>query len=80
MKKPKVAIVGSLNMDLVVSMQRMPKLGETLTGDSMAVGEDGFGQHILEDMKRYGVSDSAARRIYQTLQYSDTERNRVRIA
>jgi ribokinase len=24
-----------------------------------AVGEDGFGQHILEDMKRYGVSDYA---------------------
>jgi ribokinase len=85
MRKPKITVVGSLNMDLVVSMQRMPKQGETMAGESIhyipggkganqavgcarlggdvvmigAVGDDGFGRHILEDMRRYGVSDSA---------------------
>ncbi|MCU6707721.1 ribokinase [Paenibacillus sp. J5C_2022] len=84
-KKPKVTVVGSLNMDLVVSMPRMPKQGETLTGDAIhyipggkganqavgcarlgaevtmigAVGSDGFGERILQDMRRYGVSAEA---------------------
>ncbi|NEW08403.1 ribokinase [Paenibacillus sp. SYP-B3998] len=32
MKQPHIVVVGSLNMDLVVSMPRMPKLGETVSG------------------------------------------------
>lgn len=34
MSKPKVTIVGSLNMDLVVTAERHPKIGETLTGET----------------------------------------------
>ncbi|MFD0958683.1 ribokinase [Paenibacillus chungangensis] len=82
---PKVTVIGSLNMDLVVSMPRMPKQGETLTGDAIhyipggkganqavgcarlgadvtmigAVGSDRFGEHILQDMRRFGVSVEA---------------------
>lgn len=33
MSKPKVTIVGSLNMDLVVTAERHPEIGETLTGE-----------------------------------------------
>lgn len=32
---PKIVIVGSLNMDIVVSTERLPAIGETLTGKSI---------------------------------------------
>ncbi|MDQ0086878.1 ribokinase [Paenibacillus anaericanus] len=35
MKKRKIFVVGSLNMDIVVSTDRLPKRGETLTGQSV---------------------------------------------
>ncbi|BBH25032.1 ribokinase [Paenibacillus baekrokdamisoli] len=35
MKKRKIVIVGSLNMDIVVSTDRLPRSGETLTGHSV---------------------------------------------
>jgi ribokinase len=35
MKRPKIVVVGSLNMDLVVTMERMPKSGETIQGQQI---------------------------------------------
>lgn len=35
MEPVRIVVVGSLNMDLVVSMSRMPKMGETLHGDEL---------------------------------------------
>lgn len=35
MTRPNIAVVGSLNMDLVVAMNRMPRLGETISGESI---------------------------------------------
>ncbi|MCR2803830.1 ribokinase [Paenibacillus soyae] len=35
MTKPRIAVVGSLNMDIVVSMPRLPRLGETIGGNEV---------------------------------------------
>ncbi|CAH1206349.1 Ribokinase [Paenibacillus plantiphilus] len=35
MSKPRIAVVGSLNMDIVVSMKRQPQMGETIAGDAV---------------------------------------------
>jgi ribokinase len=35
MMRPKIVVVGSLNMDLVVTMERMPKSGETIQGQQI---------------------------------------------
>ncbi len=34
-KRPNIVVIGSLNMDLVVTMERMPKVGETVHGQSI---------------------------------------------
>lgn len=39
----KILVAGSLNMDLVISAERMPKLGETLHGDGFSVIPGGKG-------------------------------------
>ncbi|MEO3959026.1 PfkB family carbohydrate kinase, partial [Chromobacterium piscinae] len=39
----RVLVVGSINMDLVASAKRMPKLGETLLGDGFATYPGGKG-------------------------------------
>ena len=39
----KVVVVGSLNMDLVVRAQRLPRAGETLPGDSFFTVPGGKG-------------------------------------
>ncbi|QJC50877.1 ribokinase [Paenibacillus albicereus] len=77
----RVAVAGSLNMDLVLRMDRMPKAGETISGSALhtlpggkganqaagcarlgaetemigRVGADGFGEQLLEQMRRMGV-------------------------
>ncbi|KAG8981765.1 hypothetical protein FRB90_007019 [Tulasnella sp. 427] len=85
-KKPTIAVVGSLNYDLVTRVPRLPNLGETLTARSFgtncggkganqavaaarladscekldvkmvgAVGGDGFGQEMKDEMRKHGV-------------------------
>ncbi|MED3912466.1 hypothetical protein P4597_25550 [Peribacillus simplex] len=41
--KPNIAVVGSLNMDIVVSVEQLPKEGQTLLGERMleVLGEKG---------------------------------------
>lgn len=39
----KILVIGSLNMDLVISSERMPKLGETLQGNGFSVIPGGKG-------------------------------------
>lgn len=76
-----IVVIGSLNMDVVISAKRMPKLGETILGDHVsylpggkganqavgiaklggdvnmigAVGDDSFGEVILEQLKNHKV-------------------------
>ncbi len=48
MRNPKVAIVGSANVDLVLRTERMPIKGETLIGDAYGIftGGKGFNQAV----------------------------------
>ena len=41
--KPKIAVVGSMNVDIFLKMRRMPKLTETVASDSM---EKAFGGKV----------------------------------
>lgn len=43
MSKPKVAVLGSANMDLVVTVERAPQLGETVTGKTFHTVPGGKG-------------------------------------
>jgi ribokinase len=42
-KKPEIVVVGSLNMDLVTRVQRLPAGGETMTAESFTTGPGGKG-------------------------------------
>jgi len=77
-----IVVLGSLNVDMVVSTDRMPKVGETISGKEIriisggkganqavscarlgskvvmlgAIGNDQFGQQVLDDLTSYGVN------------------------
>ncbi|MBA9087956.1 ribokinase [Fontibacillus solani] len=81
MNKPRVVVIGSLNMDIVVETERSPQVGETLLGERIrfipggkganqavaasrlgaetamigAVGDDAFGQELLNALRDDGV-------------------------
>ena len=44
-QKPKVVVVGSLNMDLVVKAERQPQKGETLIGHEFGMFPGGKGSN-----------------------------------
>lgn len=54
----KIVVVGSINMDLVVSTQRMPKIGETLMGQSMNYFPGGKGANQAVAAARLGAKVS----------------------
>lgn len=54
MSKPKVTIVGSLNMDLVISAERHPEIGETLTGEKFSTLCGGKGANQAVAAARLG--------------------------
>lgn len=41
--KPKIVVIGSLNMDLIIKAERMPKMGESLIGDDFRMVPGGKG-------------------------------------
>ncbi|GAI49274.1 unnamed protein product, partial [marine sediment metagenome] len=43
MKKPKIVVVGSINMDLVVKSSKFPLPGETVIGNAMQTFPGGKG-------------------------------------
>lgn len=88
-KQPKVVVIGSLNMDIVVEADAPPQAGETIFGKSVrfvpggkganqayalaklgadttmigAVGEDAFGEQMLEDLTQVGVHIDGVKRL-----------------
>lgn len=55
MKAPHIVVVGSLNMDLVVSTPRLPRIGETLKGDSIHYIPGGKGANQAVGCARLGA-------------------------
>ena len=55
MAKPKVTVVGSMNVDIFLTMFRMPDLGETIASDTM---KKAFGGKVSCDTKN-SLSDGA---------------------
>lgn len=86
-QKPHIAVIGSLNMDIVVEADRPPLLGETVMGKQVhfipggkganqavasarlgakttmigAVGNDAFGQELLDAMRHEGIDTEAVK-------------------
>lgn len=54
--KPRIAVVGSINMDLVFRTPRMPALGETITGDEFRQIPGGKGANQAVAAARQGAS------------------------
>ena len=54
-RHPKIVVVGSLNMDLVVRTPRMPELGETLHGDGFMQNAGGKGANQAIAAARQGA-------------------------
>lgn len=51
----KIAVVGSINMDMTVCVGRMPRKGETLLGDSLNYAPGGKGANQAVAMSRLGA-------------------------
>ena len=51
----KLAVVGSINMDMIVCVERMPKKGETLLGESLSFSPGGKGANQAVAMARLGA-------------------------
>ncbi|NJM96288.1 MAG: ribokinase [Phormidesmis sp. RL_2_1] len=64
-KPADVVVLGSLNMDLVAQVDRLPQPGETLTGRSFATVPGGKGANQAVAAARLGVSCAIAGRIGQ---------------
>ncbi|MBP1153792.1 MULTISPECIES: ribokinase [unclassified Paenibacillus] len=58
MKQPKIAIVGSLNMDIIVSMERMPHAGETVTAQHVSYLPGGKGANQAVGCAKLGADVS----------------------
>lgn len=85
----KIVVIGSINMDLVMKVKRLPEKGETLTAQSYitvpggkganqavaaarlgaevlmigALGNDGFGEDLLQKLIEEGVGTDGIRRV-----------------
>ncbi|NEW05034.1 ribokinase [Paenibacillus sp. SYP-B3998] len=92
MNKPRIVVIGSLNMDIVVETSRFPRVGETLTGEHVhfipggkganqavaaarlgaqttmigSVGDDMFGQSLIQSLQKDGISTDHVKRITGT--------------
>ena len=54
-RKPKVVVLGSVNMDLVATVRRMPELGETVAGDGFFTAGGGKGANQAVALARLGA-------------------------
>ncbi len=55
MKEPKITVVGSINMDLLTGMSKMPQQGETLVGNDFAMKPGGKGANQAVAAARLGA-------------------------
>ena len=87
MAKKAVLVVGSLNMDLVVSAQRLPKKGETILGDEFATFPGGKGANQAVAAGKLGANvsmvgclgrDNFANALLVSLKANDVKTNFIR--
>lgn len=62
-QKPRVAVAGSLNMDLVISMERMPEAGETISGSALHTLPGGKGANQAAGCARMGADTAMIGRV-----------------
>ncbi|MCS7462252.1 ribokinase [Paenibacillus doosanensis] len=85
-RKPKITVVGSINMDLVTITSRLPKLGETVFGDRFQMNPGGKGANQAVASARLGAhvrmigrvgSDSFGKDILRHLQQEGVDISNV---
>lgn len=84
----KIAVVGSINMDMTVTAERIPLKGETLLGDSISYIPGGKGANQAVAMAKLGAKvsmfgcvgdDSAGQKMLENLKSAGVETAHVRI-
>jgi len=55
MKQPNIVVVGSLNMDIVLTIQNLPKVGETIRGEQIHYVSGGKGANQAVGCSRLGA-------------------------
>lgn len=89
MTRHKIAVVGSLNMDLVVTADRMPRTGETITGRQISYIPGGKGANQAVGCARLGAdvrmvgsvgNDGFGRGIVEELSKDGIRTEHIRIA
>ena len=55
MQKPRILVVGSANMDMVLSMPRIPNKGESIVAESYAYVPGGKGANAVTAVARLGA-------------------------
>lgn len=89
MKKPKILVVGSLVMDLIVSAKRLPMSGETVLGCDFQTASGGKGANQAVQAARLGAEvsmvgkigrDSFGREILESVQKSGVDVSHVLVS
>lgn len=75
MDRPKVAVIGSVNMDLVTMTQRMPRTGETLEARSFFTGFGGKGANQAVAAARLGADVLMVAKIGDDMFGAEMKRN-----
>ena len=81
----KCAVIGSVNMDMVVRVDKFPKPGETRTGDTFAVVPGGKGANQAVALGRLGgdvamagcIGDDASGKTYKEFDFEEAYKNPV---
>lgn len=86
--KPKVVVIGSLNMDLVTKASRFPDQGETILGDEFTFSHGGKGANQAVSLSRLGArttlvgalgADSFGDQLLDSLKKSNVDTSAIKI-
>src|SRR5260370_34746957 len=75
MKQPRIAVVGSINVDMVVKASRLPAAGETVAGGQFVMAADGKGANQAVAAARLGAQVTLIAKVGQDLFGDETIAN-----